>query len=134
MLARSPERSLPGAALPARSDAYAVVDVNDVVSDPALVEKFELHPDAVRQGALAASYHDRTQEQVALVDQPRADCVAGELGTADCDVGPRGLLEPPDGVSIELALDPRPRAGHRLKRPGVHDLLGCPPDPGIVPE
>jgi hypothetical protein len=37
----------------------------------------------------------------------------------NCDVGPRGLLEPPDGVSIELALDPRPRAGYRLKFPGI---------------
>src|ERR1035437_4050301 len=47
---------------------------------------------------------------------------------------PRGLLEPPDGVSIDLALDPRPRAGYRLKRPGVHDLLSCPPDPSKVPD
>jgi hypothetical protein len=40
------------------------------------------------QGALAASHHDRAQEQMALVDQPRADCVASELGTPNCDVGP----------------------------------------------
>src|SRR5665213_3796629 len=39
--------------------------------------------------------------------------VASELGTPDRDVGRRGLLEPPDGVLIELALDPRPRAGYR---------------------
>ncbi len=71
---------------------------------------------------------------MALVDQPCADCVASELGTPDCDVGPRGLLEPLDGVSIELALDPGPRAGYLLKRPGVHDLVGCPPDAGIVAE
>jgi hypothetical protein len=89
------------------------VEVNDAVSEPALIEKFELRADVVRQGALAASHHDRAQEQMALVDQPRADCVASELGAPDCDVGPRGLLEPPDGVSIELALDPRPRAGWR---------------------
>jgi hypothetical protein len=44
---------------------------------------------------------------MAVVGQTRADCVATELGTPDCDVGPRGLLEPPDGVWIELVLDPR---------------------------
>jgi hypothetical protein len=104
------------------------VEVNDAVSEPALIEKFELRADVVWQGALAASHHDRAQEQMALVDQPRADCVARELGPPDCDVGPRGLLEPPDGVSIELALDSRPRAGYRLKRPGVGfpDLLSSP--------
>jgi hypothetical protein len=86
------------------------VEVNDAVSEPAFIEKFELRADVVWQGALAASHHDRAQEQMALVDQPGADRLAGELGTANCDVGPRGLLEPPGGVSIELALDPRPRS------------------------
>ena len=125
-------RSLPRVALPARSDAYAVVEVNDAVSEPALIDKFELRADVVGQRALAASHHDWAQEQMTLVDQPRANCVTSELGTPDCDVGHRGLLEPPHGVSIELALDPRPRAGYRLKRPGVHDLLSCPPDPRTV--
>jgi hypothetical protein len=46
----------------------------------------------VWQGALAASHHDRAQEQMALVDQSRADCVASELGTPDCDVGPEDCL------------------------------------------
>jgi hypothetical protein len=36
-----------GVALPARSDAYAVVEMNDAVSEPALIEKFELGADAV---------------------------------------------------------------------------------------
>ncbi len=110
---------MPGVALPARSDADAVVEVNDAVSEPALIEKFELRADVVWQRALAGTHRDRTQEQMALVDQPRADCVARELGTPNCDVGPRGLLEPPDGVPIELALDPRPRAGLRLKPPSA---------------
>ena len=68
-----------------------------------------------------------------LVDQPCADCVTSEFGTPDGDVGPRGSLEPPDGVSIELALEPGPRAGYLLKRPGVDDLVGSPPDAGMVP-
>jgi len=29
---------------------------------------------------------------MALVDHSRADCVAGELGTPDCDVGPEDCL------------------------------------------
>jgi hypothetical protein len=48
------------------------VEVNDAVSEPAFIEKFELRADIVWQGALAASHHDRAQEQMALVDQPRA--------------------------------------------------------------
>jgi hypothetical protein len=54
--------------------------VNDTVSEPALIEKLELRADIVRQGGLAASHHDRAQEQMALVDQPCADRLAGELG------------------------------------------------------
>ena len=50
------------------------MEVNDAVSEPALIEKFELRADVVWQGALAASHHDRVQEQMALVDPPRADC------------------------------------------------------------
>jgi hypothetical protein len=72
------------------------VVVNDVVWEPAFIERFELCADVVRQGALAVSHQDRAQEQVALVGQPRADCVASELGTPDSDVGPRGWLVPPD--------------------------------------
>jgi hypothetical protein len=104
------------------------VEVNDAVSEPAFIEKFELRADVVSQGALAASHHDRAQEQMALVDQPGADGVASELGTPDCDVCPRGLLEPPDGVRLDrtsrsirvLALsgDPRIlRAGLRRSAP-----------------
>jgi len=96
----------------------------------AFIDELQVRAHVVSKGAFAAPHHDRAQEQMALVDQPRVDCVAGELGPPDGDVGPRGLLEPPDGVVIELPLDPRPRAGHRLKRPGVHDLLSCPPDLG----
>lgn len=124
---------MPGFALAARSDVHAVVEVNDAVSEPAFIEKFELRTDVVSQGALAASDLDQAQEQMTLVDQPRAECVASELGTPNCDVGTRGLLESPDGVSFELALDPRPRAGYRPKRPGVDDLLSCPPERRAVP-
>jgi hypothetical protein len=56
------------------------VEVNDAVSEPALIEKFELNAHVVGQGALTASDHDRAQEQMALVHQPCADCMASELG------------------------------------------------------
>ena len=64
------------------------MEVNDAVAKAALVEQFELGTDVVGQGALAAAHHDRAEEQMALVDQPLADRLAGELGTADRDVGP----------------------------------------------
>ncbi len=57
------------------------MEVN-AVSEQALIEKFEFRADVVWQGALAASQRDRAEEQMALVDQPRADCVASELGRA----------------------------------------------------
>ncbi len=69
---------MPGVASPARSAAYAVVDVNDAVPEAALIEKLESRADVVRQGSLAASYHDREQEHMARVDQPGADRLAGE--------------------------------------------------------
>src|SRR5262245_15718199 len=94
-----------------RSGAHAVVEMNEAAREAALVEQLELRAHVVGHGALAASHHDRAQEQMALVDQPGADRLAGELGTPDRDVGLRGLLELPDGVRLELALDPRPRAG-----------------------
>lgn len=59
------------------------MEVNDAVSEPALIEKFELRADVVWQGALAGTHHDRAQEQMTLVDQPRTDCEAGELGTPE---------------------------------------------------
>src|SRR2546428_3815014 len=97
MRARSREQVFAGVALPARSDAYAVVEVNDAVSEPALIEKFELRADVVWQGALAASHHDRAQEQMALVDQPRADCVAS--GSAP----PTAMSAPEDCLSRRTA-------------------------------
>ncbi|CAB4885409.1 unannotated protein [freshwater metagenome] len=59
------------------------MEVNDAVSEPAFVEEFELHSDVVLQGALAAPHHDRTQEQMTLVDQTSAECVASELCPTD---------------------------------------------------
>ena len=115
------------------SDDYAVSEVNHAVSEAALVEEFEPCADVVGQCALAAAHHDRPEEQLALVDQPESERLTGELGAPDRDVSFGGLLEPADGIGVEVALDPGPRAGYRLKGPGVHDLLGRPPDLGEVP-
>jgi hypothetical protein len=70
---------------------------------------------------------------MALVDQPLGDRLVGELRPADRDVGSRALLQPPDRRGVELALDSGSLAGHRLKRPGVDNLLGRPPDLCKVP-
>src|ERR1035441_10170270 len=107
--------------------------MNDAVSDPALVEEFELSADLVPQCALAAAHHDRPEEQMALVDQPQSERLASELGTPDRDVSFGGLLEQADRIGLEGALDLGARAGYRLKDPGVHDLLRRPPDLGEVP-
>jgi len=40
---------------------------------------------------------------------------------------PRRCLHLPDRIWVEGSLDPGPRAGYRLQRVGVHDLLGRPP-------
>jgi hypothetical protein len=53
------------------------VEVHDAALEPAFVEQLQPCADALGQGALAPSHHDREQEQVALVDQPRGDRLAG---------------------------------------------------------
>jgi hypothetical protein len=59
------------------------VEVNDSALEAVLVEKLQLHPDVVWQGALAASHQGRAQEHMALVDQSGVQCVGGELGTTN---------------------------------------------------
>jgi acetyl-CoA acetyltransferase len=77
-----------------RSEAYAVVQVNDAASETALVHELELGTDVARQCALAATYDDRYEKEMELVDQACGDGSASELGTTDGDVGSRGLLQP----------------------------------------
>jgi hypothetical protein len=84
--------------------------MNEPVLEAALIEQLELCADVVRQGAFAATSHDRAQEEMALVDKPRADRLAGEIAAPDREVGGRGQLQLPDRVRVELALDPSPRA------------------------
>jgi hypothetical protein len=104
----------------------------DAVSEPALVEEFELRVDVAWQCALAAAHHDRPEEQMALVNEPQSKRLTSQRGTPDRDVSRGGLLEPADRIGGEIALDPSPRADCRLKGPGVHDLLRRPPDLGKI--
>jgi hypothetical protein len=64
---------------------------------------------------------------VTLVHQPRPERLGGELWTAHADVTLRRCLHLPDRIGVEGSLDPGPRAGDRLQRVGVHDLLSRPP-------
>ena len=51
-----------------RSDAYAVMEVNNTAPETALGQELELGTNVVWQCALSAAHDDRREEQVALVD------------------------------------------------------------------
>lgn len=95
----------------------AVVEVNHAVAETAFVQQFERHAYVVGQGVRATSHHDRCDEQVALVDQPRFECLGGEVGAAHRDGRSRRRFHPPYRFGVEVSLDPRPDAGYRLQRP-----------------
>src|SRR6266540_6727923 len=106
----------------------AVVEVNHAVAETALVQQLELQARTPGEELFAASHHDGREEQVALVDQPRLDRLGGEVGTAHGDVTSRSGFQLPDRFGVEVALDPRSRAGYRLQRLRVDDLVGGLPD------
>src|SRR5688500_3725414 len=115
----------PGVAVSLRT--YAVVEVNHAALETAFVQQFELQADVCGEGPFTTSNHDGRDEQVALVYQPGPEGLGGEVGTADADVALRLRFHPTDRFGVEVLLDPRPRAGDRFQRPGVHDLVGRPP-------
>jgi hypothetical protein len=86
MLAVPPERVSVLGFVAVLSHAYAVSNINDTVCEPALVEEFELRAELVGQRPRATADHDRSEEQMALVDQAYGERLAGELGTPDRDV------------------------------------------------
>src|SRR5213595_1595911 len=96
--------------------------MNNSAAEAALGQEFELGANVVRERPLSATHDDRGEEQMALVDQARGHRLAGECGTANCDVAVRGLLQPCDRTGVEVVLDPCPRARRGLERAGVHDL------------
>ena len=75
------------------SDADTVAEVNDSISEAALVQELERQSNVIRQCALSATDDNRTEQQVAFVDQACCYRLAGELWTADGDVAGRGLFE-----------------------------------------
>jgi hypothetical protein len=82
------------------------VEVNDAVSEPALVQEHERDMDVVEQCALAATNNDRPEERVFLVDQA---CVRLTEAT-----------QPGRSVDASGLKAPRPRgAGLALLRPIV---------------
>jgi hypothetical protein len=58
----------------------SVVEVDDAAAKAPLVQQLELGMDAGGQRTLATANEDRPEEEMALVDQPLSDRLAGELG------------------------------------------------------
>ena len=116
------------AALSRASVHRSVVQVDGAVPEATHVLEIEVHADAVRERRRAASHHDRREEQMDLVDQPRSERLRGEVGTADAEVARRRRLHLSDRVGVERPIDPCPRAGCRLQGPRVHDLVGGSPE------
>ena len=81
------------------------MEVDDAVAEAPLVHQLELDVDPGGQRALAAAREDRSEEEVALVDQTGGDRLAREVRAADRDVGSCALLQARDDGSVELALD-----------------------------
>ena len=80
------------------------MEVDDAAAKAALVQQLELGMDAGGQGALATAHEDRHEDEMALVDQPLGDRLAGELRTANRDVGSRALLQPRDRCGTRSAV------------------------------
>src|SRR5438128_3815435 len=110
----------------------AVVEVNHAAGEAALGEQLEVEAHIAGEGLVAASDHVRGDEQLELVDQPRMYGTGGEMRTAHRDVSFRFRLQLLDSLSVEVALAPRPGAGHRVQRPGEHDLVRRAPDPRVI--
>ncbi len=85
-----------------------------------------------REGPCPTPHHDGRDDQVVLVDQSGLDRLGGQAGAAHAYVAPGGRLHLPNRLGVEVPLDPRPGAGHRLQRPRVDDLVGRLPDPGVL--
>src|SRR3954470_9841803 len=114
--------------------ARAVVEVNDAVGKPALVEQFELQADIIGEGSLPSPDQHCSEEEVELVDQPGPDRLPGELGTPDTDVPVRRRLQLADRIDVEVVFDARPGARYLGQRLRVDDLVGRAPDLRVVPD
>src|SRR6266702_2756015 len=128
----APESRRPGSGA-GQSGVGSVAQVEGAAPEPAFAQQVQLYPDVVGEGPRATTHQDGHQEQVPLVDQPGPDRLPGEVGTPHREVPSRSRLHLPDRLGVEVPLDPRPGAGDRLQRPGVHDLVGPAPDLREVP-
>src|ERR671910_2172880 len=86
----------------------AVAEVDHAVAETALVQQLQLQADTVGEGLLAASDHDGCDEQLAFVDQPGLERVAGEIRTAHRQVTFRRRLQLTNRLGVEVSLDPGP--------------------------
>src|SRR5437588_3789902 len=102
--------------------------MDDAALEAPLAHELEVCPHTVGQCTLAATHHDRVEEEVVFVDEACRDRLASELGTTYRDVRFRSRFELSDRIRAEVTLDPRPRARYRLERSGVDDLFGGLPD------
>src|SRR5438552_4852903 len=101
-----------------------VVQLHEAALEVAFAQQLEPQEPACWQRPIAGAHHDGRQEQVTLVDKPRAERERGQLGTSDAEVSPGGCLQLADGLRVEIALDPRPGAREFLQCSRVDDLAG----------
>src|ERR1035438_8094088 len=101
---------------------------------PPRVQEFQIGADTVGERSLATSDDNRSEEQLQLVDQPGLDGLPGQVRTPHRHVMPGGRLQLPDHAGIEVPFYPCPGARHRLEGRREHDLFGCLPDAGELPD
>jgi hypothetical protein len=90
------------------------MEVDHAAREMALVSEFQIQPDMVGQGALAAPDAGRHDKEVQRVDQPGLESLGGETGPSHRHRGTSGCLEPPHRVGVEVPLDPGPCARRAL--------------------
>src|SRR5664279_4920030 len=98
---------VPPAAEAGRSGRDAVVDVDDTIAEPALVEELEVSARVARKRRLARTDEYWTDEQLTLIDEPRPESVRGEVRASHGEIFDRGSLQVTDAVGVEVALELR---------------------------
>src|SRR4051794_14832968 len=85
----------------------AVPEVHDSVADPTFVQQLEVGARRARKRGLPCADEDGTDQQLALIDEPRVERLRCEVGAADGEIagGRRLHLAHRDGV--EAALESR---------------------------
>src|SRR5438477_8336164 len=81
-----------------------VVQLHEAALEVAFSLQLEPQEPACGQRPIAGAHHNGREEQVTLVDKPRAERDRSQLGTADAEVSRGGCLQLADGLRVELAL------------------------------